>query len=306
MARAGLPGRAQLHPPLQQRAGRHALGRIVARIRRPRGPHAPPAPGRRPGRRRGAQPGQPQAARSPRGIIRAVSSTALLTRASSAEASLAERLDAALPQTQCRRCGYPDCRRYAGAIAGGEAAINRCPPGGAEGIARLAAITGRPPLPLDAACGAEGPRLLAVIDEAWCIGCTLCIAACPVDCIVGAPKRMHTVIDADCTGCELCVPACPVDCIALEPVSGECTGWQAWSAAEAGAARERYHQTTRRRERATQANEARLAAKAEAKLADLAVHSRHTDPATLDRKRAVIEAALARARARQAGGGTPR
>ena len=114
-------------------------------------------------------------------------------------ASLAERIDAALPQTQCTRCGYPDCRRYAEAIAAGEAPINRCPPGGAEGIARLAAITGLSPLPLDPACGVEAARAVALIDETWCIGCTLCIAACPVDCIVGASKRMHTVIEAQCT-----------------------------------------------------------------------------------------------------------
>ena len=212
--------------------------------------------------------------------------------------ALVERLDAALPQTQCTRCGYPDCRRYAEAMASGEAPINRCPPGGAEGIARLAAITGQPPQPLDTGCGTEGPRLLAVIDEAWCIGCTLCIEACPVDCIVGAHKRMHTVIDADCTGCELCVPACPVDCIALVPVTGERTGWQAWSAEQAERARDQYRARDARRARLKQAQEARLEAKAAAKLADLPAHSRLTDPAALDRKRAVIEAALARARAR--------
>ncbi len=128
---------------------------------------------------------------------------------------LAQALDAALPQTQCTRCGYADCRAYAEAMAGGAADINRCPPGGAQGIVRLAALTGRPATPLDAACGQEGPRALAVIDEGWCIGCTLCIKACPVDCIVGAAKQMHTVIDDLCTGCELCVPVCPVDCIAM-------------------------------------------------------------------------------------------
>ena len=220
-------------------------------------------------------------------------------------AVLVDRIDAALPQTQCTRCGYPDCRRYAVAIANGEAAINRCPPGGAEGIVRLAAVTGSRVLPLDTQCGAEGPRLLAVIDEAWCIGCTLCIAACPVDCILGAPKRMHTVIDALCTGCELCVPACPVDCIALLPVTGGATGWQAWSPAQAVAALEQYQLTQQRRARAALENDERLERKAAAKLADLSAHSRHTDPATLDKKRAVIEAAMARARARKAGGAAP-
>ena len=215
-------------------------------------------------------------------------------------ASLADRLDAALPQTQCTRCGEPDCRRYAEAMAEGRAPINRCPPGGAEGIARLAAITGQTAEPLDPAHGTEGPRTLAVIDEAWCIGCTLCIKACPVDCIVGAPKRMHTVIDALCTGCELCVPACPVDCISLQPATPGASGWQAWSESQAAEARERYRYRAWRLERDRRDNDARLAAKAEAKLADIAAASRHTDPAVLDSKRAIVEAALARARARQA------
>lgn len=213
--------------------------------------------------------------------------------------TLADALDAALPQTQCTRCGFPDCRSYAQAMAAGEAAINRCPPGGAEGITRLAALAGVPPLPLDASRGREAPRALAIIDEAWCIGCTLCIKACPVDCIVGAPKAMHTVIGAQCTGCELCIPACPVDCIALVNVSGTRTGWAAWSAEQAERARERYAFRAVRLEQAARDNDARLAAKAEAKLADLGAHSRHTDPAVLERKRAVIAAALARARERR-------
>lgn len=214
--------------------------------------------------------------------------------------SLADALDAALPQTQCTRCGYPDCRAYAEAMASGEADIDRCPPGGAEGVVRLAAITGRAVKPLAPERGTEGPRALAVIDEAWCIGCTLCIKACPVDCIVGASKRMHTVIDAQCTGCELCVPACPVDCIAMVPVTGERTGWAAWSEPDAQAARGRYEFHRFRVERAARENDERLAAKAAAKLADLPAHTQHTDPAVIERKRAVIEAALARARARQA------
>jgi Na+-translocating ferredoxin:NAD+ oxidoreductase subunit B len=209
---------------------------------------------------------------------------------------LAEALDAALPQTQCTRCGYPDCRGYAQAMAAGEADINRCPPGGAEGIVRLAAITGRAVQPLDTARGHEGPRLLAVIDEAWCIGCTLCIKACPVDCIVGASKLMHTVVDAQCTGCELCVPVCPVDCIEMVPVTPGRTGWGAWSAAQADEARQRYAWHGERSARDKAENDERLAAKAQAKLADLAAHSSITDPAALDAKRAVIEAAMQRAR----------
>jgi len=154
--------------------------------------------------------------------------------------ALAQALNDALPQTQCTRCGYPDCRAYAEAIAADEAAINQCPPGGAEGIQRLAALTGRSVLPLNPDHGTEAPRQLAVIDEAWCIGCTLCLKACPVDCIVGGPKAMHTVIDDLCTGCELCIPVCPVDCISLQPVTGARTGWQAWSSAQATQAAERY------------------------------------------------------------------
>ena len=214
-------------------------------------------------------------------------------------AHLTERLNDALPQTQCTRCGYPDCRAYAGAMAEGSATINQCPPGGAEGIRRLAAITGQAERPLNPENGAEGPRALAVIDEAWCIGCTLCIKACPVDSIVGASKLMHTVVDPLCTGCELCIPVCPVDCISMVPVTGQHTGWQAWSAADAHQAGERYVARTLRVAREARENDERLAAKAQAKLADLASHSRITDPAVLAAKQAVIAAALQRAKARE-------
>lgn len=162
------------------------------------------------------------------------------TRPPAAITALAARIDAALPQTQCTRCGYPDCASYAQAIAAGAAAINQCPPGGAEGIARLAAITGLPALPLSAAHGTETPRAVAFIDESWCIGCTLCIKACPTDAIVGSHKKMHTVIEPYCTGCELCIPVCPVDCIQLENITGTATGWAAWSAPLAQQARQRY------------------------------------------------------------------
>lgn len=212
---------------------------------------------------------------------------------------LAQRINAALPQTQCTRCGYPDCAAYAQAISGGEAEINQCPPGGAEGITRLAALTGRPALPLSPANGIEGPRHLAVIDEAWCIGCTLCLDACPTDAIIGSNKLMHTVIEPYCTGCELCIPVCPVDCISLENVTGEHTGWQAWSPAEAAQARSRYEIHSARRTADMGRNQKRLEEKAQAALADLPAHSRHTDPLVLDQKRAVIEAALARSRARR-------
>lgn len=129
----------------------------------------------------------------------------------------ASDIDALLPQTQCARCGHGGCRPYAEAIVAGAAGINRCPPGGAATIDALARLTGLPATPLDPACGVEGPELVAVIDEAACIGCARCLPPCPVDAIVGAQRRMHTVLNALCTGCELCVAPCPVDCIRMVP-----------------------------------------------------------------------------------------
>ena len=191
-------------------------------------------------------------------------------------ASLADAIDLALPQTQCTRCGYPACRPYAEAVAAG-AAINRCAPGGATGIAMLAAITGRPVVALDPAHGSEGPLRLARIDETRCIGCALCREACPVDAIAGAPKRMHTVLAAWCTGCELCLPPCPVDCIAMVPAGRE------WQQNDAAAARRRFLD---RRARAWGA-----------------VPTPAPGPpagAQAERRRAAVAAALARARARRA------
>lgn len=215
---------------------------------------------------------------------------------------LADRIFAALPQTQCTRCGYPDCAGYAQAVASGAADINQCPPGGAEGVARLAAITGLAAKPLNPVNGVESPRSMMFIDENWCIGCTLCIKACPVDAIVGSNKLMHTVIEAYCTGCELCLPVCPVDCILVENACGSATGWAAWSQAQADQARERYSFNSFRRKREEGENDKRLEEKALMKLADLQQHSQHTDTAVLDKKRAVIEAALIRARAKREGG----
>lgn len=214
-------------------------------------------------------------------------------------ASLAARLLAVLPQTQCTRCGYPDCSAYADAMARGEAPINQCPPGGQQGIQWLAELTGSAPLALNPLHGCEAPRAVAFIDEAWCIGCTLCIKACPVDAIVGSNKRMHTVIESHCTGCELCLPACPVDCILLENVTNTATGWRAWSQPQADHAKARYEFRQQRQARETLEHQQRQDDKARRKLADLPHHSQHTDPAILDKKRAVIEAALARARAKR-------
>lgn len=223
------------------------------------------------------------------------------TLVDAAPATLAEqRIDALLPQTQCTRCGYDDCRTYAEAITAGNAAINRCPPGGAEGITRLAALTGLAASSLDPACGVETERSIVWIDEAWCIGCTLCILACPMDCIVGANKRMHTVVESDCTGCELCLPVCPVDCIQVESATPGHTGWQAWSPAQANAAKQRYDARQARQQRLSASHAEALAAKAQHKLAHLAELTKANTPSELDRKRSIIEAALARARQRRA------
>ena len=225
----------------------------------------------------------------------------------STASGLFERINAALPQTQCTRCGYPDCAAYATAIAQGLAPINQCPPGGAEGVQRLSAITGQPALALNPANGMEGPRAVAIIDENWCIGCTLCIKACPTDAIMGSNKMMHTVIEPWCTGCELCIPVCPVDCISLENVTGERTGWAAWSEQDADTARNRYeihsyrlnkgkgHSPKSLEKSAKPDDSGHLATEVPAASAARA----ETDPAVADRKRAVIEAALARARAQR-------
>ena len=210
-------------------------------------------------------------------------------------ASLAQRIDALLPQTQCTRCGYPDCRAYADAIASGEARLNQCPPGGAEGIRQLAALLGQPELALNPEFGDEGPRRVVYIEEATCIGCTLCIQACPVDAIVGAPKRMHAVIEADCTGCELCLPVCPMDCIALEDASAGATGWAAWTPAQADTARARYAGRQARLARDAREEDERLSAKAVPPNIDAAA------PAAQDPKGAAIAAALVRARLRAKG-----
>lgn len=217
---------------------------------------------------------------------------------SSAAKSLADQIEDLLPQTQCTKCGYPACRPYAEAVAEGRAGYNQCPPGGAEGVARLAALLGKPVIPLNPVNGIERPRPVAVIDESLCIGCTLCIQACPVDAIVGAAKQMHTVVAELCTGCDLCVAPCPVDCIAMVEVTPGRTGWDAWSQSQADAARERHTFRTFRLRREKEENDARLAAKAAAKLKAVEAEPTLTpeEKAAQERKKAIIQAAMERAR----------
>jgi len=199
---------------------------------------------------------------------------------------LAERIDALLPQTQCTKCGYPACRPYAEAIARGEAEINQCPPGGDAVIRGLATLLGREARPLNPRNGIAQPRRVALIDEARCIGCTLCIQACPIDAIVGAAKLMHTVVTELCSGCDLCVAPCPVDCIAMLPAVGADA---IWDRTRADAARERFERRRSRQERERRERAERLAAPAlKAK----------KDP-DAEKKRAIIQAAIERARARR-------
>jgi electron transport complex protein RnfB len=234
-----------------------------------------------------------------------------------------EAIDQLLPQTQCRRCGFNGCRPYAEALADDQAAINRCPPGGHDGVVRLAALLGRDILPIDPDCGPpELPRRIARIIDADCIGCTLCIQACPVDAIIGTPKRMHTVIAEHCTGCELCITPCPIDCITLDPASD---GGR-WTTADADLARQRYERRAARLQRrdlerardrivAGTAKLAALAVKAEGPAEPLvrstaneapSPQSGTAKPDEATRKRAVIEAAIRRARERLAAAGQPK
>ena len=139
---------------------------------------------------------------------------------------LVDKIDAILPQTQCGQCGYPGCKPYATALAADEADINRCPPGGEEGIRKLAELLNKEFIPFGGGTNAPKPKSVALIDENTCIGCTLCIQACPVDAIVGAAKQMHTVVTGECTGCELCVAPCPVDCISMIVIQEKITNWK--------------------------------------------------------------------------------
>lgn len=218
---------------------------------------------------------------------------------------LADLLEDALPQTQCTKCSYPDCRAYAEAMAVGEALPNRCPPGGVDGIQRLSTIL-ESIFPqaafelhprIDPECGIERPRPVAFIDPKTCIGCTLCIQACPVDAIVGASKQMHVVLANWCTGCDLCIPPCPVDCITMIDVTGNKTGWDAWSPELAQMSRSRYEARDARLKREQRDNDERLAKKAAAKLVAVNAENPNSQEALKEqeRKRAIIAAAIARA-----------
>ncbi|MDD5299266.1 MAG: electron transport complex subunit RsxB [Gallionella sp.] len=204
--------------------------------------------------------------------------------------TIADKIDAVLPQTQCGKCGYPGCRPYAEAIANGEADINKCPPGGEEGIRELADLLGVAFKPFGADVVLKPPAV-AFIDENLCIGCTLCIQACPVDAISGASKLMHTIIAPLCTGCELCVAPCPVDCISMLPLPQQMlTRDQKHTAANA--ARERYRFRLERSERDKREKAERLAQKEQA--AAKPVAALETDA------QALIQAALERAKAQAA------
>jgi electron transport complex protein RnfB len=212
-----------------------------------------------------------------------------------ADDALTLAIDALLPQTQCGQCGFSGCLPYARALAAGQAAVNRCPPGGDDGIAALAQRLGREPIALDPACGTHRPLHVARIDESRCIGCTLCIQACPVDAIVGAVKRMHTVVAEECTGCDLCLPPCPMDCIEMVPVQPA----RAWTRRDADRARARMHLRDARLRREQADNDARLTAKALHKLDDLQARG-DLAQAEIARRKSIIEAALARVRQRRA------
>ncbi|AOU98926.1 electron transport complex subunit RsxB [Acidihalobacter yilgarnensis] len=227
----------------------------------------------------------------------AVLAGALIRRRKTPSSPLPEHIDALLPQTQCGQCGYPGCMPYAQAIAAGQAEINQCPPGGDRTIRSLAKLLTRDPMPLDLARGRHKPRAVALIDETACIGCTLCIQACPVDAIVGAAKRMHTVIAAECTGCELCIPPCPVDCIEMEPAKPDTWRWpftespRRLARQRANLARRRHNTRQRRLASEQRAREARLARK---RLADA------PQPSASDPRQIAIQAAIERVKVKKA------
>ncbi|HEX4856521.1 MAG TPA: RnfABCDGE type electron transport complex subunit B [Limnobacter sp.] len=204
---------------------------------------------------------------------------------------LVQKIDDLLPQTQCKQCGFEGCLPYARALAAQQADINRCPPGGAATIQSLSVLLNKPVKPVDPDCGVTTERHIANVDPQHCIGCTLCIKACPVDAIIGSSKRRHAVIAELCTGCELCIPPCPVDCIDMVFLPQ----FSNWSTDQAHAARTRMNQRELRLKRQKAEQAQRLEAKAIHKLDELN-HSTSPDAAA---KKAVVQAALARARARR-------
>ena len=211
--------------------------------------------------------------------------------------TLIMRIDATLPQTQCGQCGYAGCRPYAEALATGEADLNQCPPGGDAGIRSLARLLRRPAKPLDESHGVHKPRAVALIDESICIGCTLCIQACPVDAIVGAAKRMHTVITSECTGCELCLPPCPVDCIEMLSMAPDAWHWpflespKRQAQRRADLARQRYEARQQRRAIERRDREERLARKRRSSI---------SSTGSENPKQMAIKAAIERVRAKKA------
>jgi len=213
--------------------------------------------------------------------------------------SVVDQIDDLLPQTQCTKCGYTCCRDYAEAIAKNDTDINQCPPGGAAGIARLADLLGRPVSPLNPLHGSERQRHIAKIDETLCIGCTLCMQACPVDAVIGAHKQMHTVAAEYCTGCDLCLAPCPVDCIEMVPLANNDTGWMSWAPEQALAARARHDFRRFRLKREREENEARLAARTPTAAHEIKRKVPESDTTAEDRKKAAIQAALAKARQRR-------
>lgn len=145
----------------------------------------------------------------------------------------AARLDALLPQFQCRQCGYVDCAHYAQALARKKASPTLCTPGGkrvAEELARFMRVL----LPENIVFEERAAQCVEII-EADCIGCTRCLRECPLDALIGASKRMHSVLPLLCSGCGLCIPACPVDCMKLVPTA------HVWTNRDADDARTRYH-----------------------------------------------------------------
>lgn len=206
---------------------------------------------------------------------------------------LIEKIDAILPQAQCGKCGFSGCRPYAVAIVEGQADINQCPPGDMEGIYKLAELLGVQPKPLNTLHGFPKPKVVALIDERICIGCTFCIKSCPVDAIVGAAKQMHTVIAAECTGCELCIAPCPMDCISLVPANEKMDDSLNLPADEAkkkaaNIARSRYQFRSQRLEREKQADRKTLKHKN-------IVKSEITQTTSEERKKAIVQAAIKRA-----------